>query len=292
MNWLVVIPCWGERHCDVFERVVFPAVVLAATKHSGTVRYLIHTTAHDRDRLQSVTHGYLRTLMLLPLEHNNFYQVLGACHKQALEYALDGECVAFINADMVPSVEIFSAAERRFATGKRLVVTTGTRTLDDTSAPPPIGAKSADLLLWAWCHPHQWTIDCTWGKMHTRVPSVVYFDREGFVNMHGFHLHPFALIKDRALDFKWTIDCNLVNSYSCDEIHVVTDAHELSFAELSPRERSYGQYPEYYGIDKMIEWAKETDEMQRWFFTHPIAIIGDGSDIGDRAICNQILAAL
>ena len=40
-----------------------------------------------------------------------------------------GEAVAFINADMVPSREVFAAAERRFSEGKRLIICSSLRTL-------------------------------------------------------------------------------------------------------------------------------------------------------------------
>lgn len=289
MSWLVIIPTWGQRHVDAFRKVVFPAIAAATAGMQSEFRFIIHNS-HDRDKIAEVTKGFSVEFMRVP-EVENFHHCLSTCHREAMAKATRGEYIAFINADMVPSVEIFRATEARLAAGKKLVVTMGTRTLAGTELPP-VGAKSADLLRWAWAHPHPWTVDCTWGSGRAQIPSVLYFQREGQVVMHGFHLHPFALVNDRPLRFGVTIDADLLEAYTHEETHIVTDADELSFAEISPRERDLGRGATPVNIQSMIRWAHSTTHTHRWLFTHPIAIIGDGSDVGDREVCSSILAGL
>lgn len=110
--------------------------------------------------------------------------------------------------------------------------------------------------------------------------------------MHGFHLHPFAFINDRPLSFGTTPDLDLAELFTIDEMHVVTSADELSFAEISPLSHDLGRQATKLGFENVARWAMHTLPLHHWQFGHPIAIIGDGSDIGDRDVCAALLAEI
>ena len=293
MNWVVLTPAWGERHVALLESVVLPAILAAAGGASGSVRFIVHTDQPERlARVFSFTcHGVEFRDPVACNERDSRHIKMSACHRDGVALVADGDCVAIINADMVPSLEVFSAAESRFEQGKRLIICMAPRTIAGDEHPP-IGTKSADLLKWAWAHPHQWTTDCIWDKGRSRIPSVLFFERDGSVVMHGFHLHPFAFVKDRPLTFGTTVDLDLAELYTIDEMHVVTSADELSFAEISPVSQDLGRQATKLGFENVAKWAIHTLPMHHWQFCHPIAIVGDGSDIGDRAVCSELLAEI
>ncbi len=66
---------------------------------------------------------------LVSLDDMADWEEFALANREALELAEPGEAVAFINADMVCSREIFAASERRFAEGKRLIMMAASRTL-------------------------------------------------------------------------------------------------------------------------------------------------------------------
>ena len=43
-------------------------------------------------------------------------------------------------------------------------------------------------------------------------------------------------------------------------------------------------------INDILNWAVKgvTSPLHLWFFNHPISIVGDGKDIGDRGLCAMI----
>ncbi len=285
MNWAVIIPAWGDRHITALERAGLPAIKEAGRGLPGRLRFIVHTD--DPRRLGIAFRGQDVAFRQPPQEMNRYLRMSG-CHRAALEEVEDGECVALINADMVPSVEVFHAAEARYAEGKRLVISMGIRTMAGKELPP-IAARAADLLRWSWSHPHTWTTDCIYESGHSRIPSVVFFEKDGNVIMHGFHLHPFAFINDRPLTFSTTADLDLAELFTADEMHIVTSADEMSFAEISPIAKDLGRQTDNLTVKSIARWASHTLPLHQWQFGHPIAIIGDGSDIGDRAACAEII---
>ncbi len=296
VDWAIVIPVWGpsgrlasNRHFDTFQHACLPAVVEASRRISGKARFIIHTDMHKQIEPVMQSSGVNYILQGVPAVSND-HNKLSACHRMAVAEAREGEAIAFINADMVPSVEVFSAAERAFAAGKRMILMAGTRTLSEEL--PPIGSPSIKLLRWVWANRHPWIRGCTWGEGKTILPSQVFFHQYDDVILHGFHLHPFAVVKDRLINFTSTIDYDMGRLFKRSEIHVVTRADEASFAEISPESRDFGYQGYVITIRSIAKWATCTLAEHRWLFTIPIAIQGDGHDIGDRMVVNEVLRAL
>jgi hypothetical protein len=231
--------------------------------------------------------------MVLPLlkGHQSTHALLGNIHRAAIAYAERGECIAFINADMVPSIEIFEAAEKRFRQGKRLIMMAATRTL---GGDPPIGSTSRELLRWTMDNQHPIITECFWGSGRAVDPWAIYFQHDDAIVLHGFHLHPFAVMNDRQLIFRRkTIDNDLPDNFRQPEIHVVIDADEAAFAEMSEPAPSLKLTPHPVNIETAVMWARRSaTPMHRWFFEQRIAICGNGADIGDGKMCHKILRAL
>jgi len=287
-DWLISMPAWGDRCVGAFVNTVLPAI-RAAANGRGRFRFLIHTDQSARIS-RAIGGDYQREFRPVPPGLNAHYS-LGDANREALQDARPGEAVAFINADMVPSIECFAAAERRFDEGKRLIIMAATRTL--SVKPPPVGASSIHLLSWCMENTHPSVRDCFWGEGFSSIPWAVYFRGPGdSVVLHGFHLHPFAVVKDkRPIAFEGaTTDRDLVDACSRDEIHLVTSADEAAFAEMSPPERTFPKLSHVINIESISRWGRRNaSETHRWMFSQPIAICGDGSDIGDRKICDEIL---
>ncbi len=288
MDWLIATPAWGERCVGLFVDKVLPAIKAAGARSGGTLRFMIHTD--DPKRIKQALEPFDHRVIPLPKGDNTPHVLLGECHRGAIAEAKQGECIAFINADMVPSVEVFEAAEKRFAEGKRMIIMAATRTL---GGDPPIGAKSADLLRWTMDNRHPMITECFWGTGRSNVPWAIYFQRGDDIVLHGFHLHPFAVLKDREIRFqRKTIDADLPDNFEQHEIHLVTSADEAAFAELSPP-ASFLKLRDEITVESIAAWAKgSATARHRWFWGHRIAICGDGQEIGDRQICKEVLRAL
>jgi hypothetical protein len=140
-------------------------------------------------------------------------------------------------------------------------------------------------------HRHPAIAQCFWGSGASGTPWAIYFERGDDIVLHGFHLHPFAAIKERALEFKGrTIDVDLADNYRQNEIHLITDADEAAFAEISPPERVFPLRPEPIDVRSIARWARShATPLHRWLFEQPITIQGSGADIGDRAVCAAVL---
>lgn len=287
MDWLITMPAWGARCLDSFVENALPAIDAARHGISGKIRFIVHT---DQPWLiDEVLQGYQRIIRPVPPSHNAHIS-FGDASREALEEARDGECVAIINPDMVCSREIFAAAERRFAQGKRLIMMAASRTAG--GAPPP-GAPSAEILDWTMQHRHPSIQECFWGTGRSHIPWAIYFERGEEIVLHGFHLHPFALMKDRNLAFEGTVDLDLPDNFKTDEIHVVTDRNEAAFAELSPPERIFSLIPHPLTIDDVAQWAHyHARPMHRWLFSHQITIKGNGGDAEAAAIAEKILQSI
>ena len=283
-DWLVTTPAWGERCVDAYLRYSLPAIKAAIQRISGRVRFVVHT---DRPfEVDEALTGFERRV-LPTTPGRDVHGTASNANREALEFARPGEFVAFVHADMVPSVEVFAASEARFIQGKRLIMMAASRTLGGT---PPIGAKSADLLDWTMQHPHPAIIECWWPLGRSIIPWALYFQVGSNVTLRGFHLHPFALMKDRDAHFEGTIDLDLLDNYRPEETHVVVDRDEASFAELSPPERTFPLLQGPLTTDYVAAWARRyASPMHRWLFSHRIAIKGDASDRSDVGVCDDIL---
>lgn len=286
MDWVISVPVWGKWHSEAFANATLPAIKQAMEHASGSrFRFVIHTGVIDLRDIARLLDGLDGTFRRA--EGENPFRMSAKANREAVELARPDEAVAFINADMVPSREVFSAAERRFDEGKSLIMMAATRTLDAT---PPLGSCSAELLKWTMQHRHPTIDECFWGTGQSPVPWAIYFEKDGNIILHGFHLHPFAILNDRSINFRGTIDADLVENYEHSEIHVVTDHDEASFAEMSPITRRFGTLDKPFNIDSVRRWAQlTTNETHRWFFEQPISIVGDCMKVDASGIVGAIL---
>jgi len=295
MSWLICIPVWGDHHLRLFETETVPALRVAlAVGGISDVRFLVHTD--NPLRVNLALEGFAADVRS-PHKFYSPYRIMSAAHRDALAAALPGERVAFVNADMVGSCEVFAAAERRFAEGKQAIMVTGTRTALGGERPP-CGAQARDLLAWAWEHRHPWTEDCVWGRGKSVVPSQLHFESGNSVITHAFHLHPWAVVASAKLRIDGlTIDDTLADSIALGCIHVVTDPDEAAFIEMSPPERpKFHRHQSPSTARSIAYWARGLNEtngprcsaLHRWQFQHRIVIKGDGADRSDVDVCNEI----
>jgi hypothetical protein len=291
-NWVVAIPVWGDEFTDKFLKWSLPAIkqALGKLEDGDSARFIVHT--NKEDKLRSAFEPYPVQFHPIP-GSGNAHEKLGDINRQSLQLSNVGEVVAFINSDMVPSIEVFSASSARFKEGKKMVLVMGTRVLEDSGfCVPPIGETSRGLLKWAWEHRHPWISGCIWGAGTSRSPTVIYFRVSDGVVLHAFHLHPFAVVKEKdALTFQGvTIDRDLQDQFPLDQVHVVTSADEMAFAELSPASKSMGDIP--HTIDKLYvaQFARNVaTPAHKWTFAQRIEIIGPATDLADVQTASEIL---
>lgn len=293
-DWTICIAVWGEAYRRKFTHLTLPAIFRALDRRaSGSARFVIYTDAALALR-PHFSREYPAEFRPVTATYDNKYLTISQASRQVLQQARVGEAVAFINADMVPSVEVFAAAEKRFQAGKQLIMCMGTRAYD--SVYPSPGMASRDLLSWGWEHRHHWTSDCTWGTGRSAIPSVIYCPVADGVVLHAFHLHPFAVLKtDAQLSFQGTtVDRDLLDYFSRDKIHVVTDADEMAFAELSRASYLSGARIRRV-IDPVFvaEFARDcVTPAHRWLFGHRIEIVGPATDHSDEHVAGEILGAI
>lgn len=286
-SWLVSVPAWGQRYINTFVDAAWPSILAAMQLSGADFRFLIHT---DNDAPISKCMGGHRVEFVKIEDNNTPHHILGECHREAIQRAHIGEKVALLNADIILSRECFSAAERRFQEGKKLIISAATRCAVDRDSDAPVGVTSRELLEWTMKNYHHTIEECFWGTGHTCVPWAIYFHTSNGVVLRGFHLHPFAVVKRNGLSFSGpTIDADLADRFQHSETHVVTNPDEMALAELSPPERRFG-LGDVMTEDSVAEWANtHASERHRWLFQHRIIIQGDGSGIEDIPICHKIL---
>lgn len=289
MTWVIGCPVWGEKYIHKFLTATLPAINAALSEVQGDIRFVIHTDdfpafigAPFRGKVEFHPVPYGRCL----------YSTFGNAHREILELAEDGDAIAFLTADIIVSKECFKNAESRFKEGKRAIVVTAARTMAEPEECP-IGVSSRDLLEFSFTHKHPVTEGCYWGKGRNTVTWAIYFEGERGTVCRAFHLHPFAVVNDRPLYFnRETVDLDLLECFEREEIHVVCDADEMSFAEISGNEKSL-PLGNPLCVDSVVRWARHnTTALQRWLFQHRICVRGRPDDRLDEEPCREILGVL
>lgn len=267
---MIAAPAWGNRCIYMFVHYALPALLEAADRVNGSIRFLVHT---DRPELiEEKMDGLDIDVRRMPVFMQK-YTGLGHAHRQALDACRTDEAIMFMTADMIVSHETMSACEAQFAAGKKAVAVAGVRAIEGND--PPIGVEGPFLAAWGWKHRHPWINACTWGSGGTVIPSHMYFEKPDGVAMHGFHLHPIAVIKHPELNFVGTIDDDLLEKLA-GYIHVVTDPAEMCVIELSPIwAADFGAKRTPNNVNDIVAWAKSnTSPQHRLLFKHHINIIG------------------
>lgn len=284
---LISIPAWGEWHTQTCVHAALRSV-RAALEHmaAATVRFLVHTDR--RDFLKPAFRGLDVEFRAVP-QHPNFYVTMGNCHREALAAARTGEAIVLMCADQVISGESLASTQRILSTAARAIFCVGPRAIGKPT-DVPVGISGRDLLAWGLANRHPWSSELVWGRGRSRALSLVYFEGPESVVAHGYHLHPFAVLKDRDVTFKRaTLDLDLIDCFSRDEIHVVTSPDTLSTIEISPLKKMVAIGPHPFDAAAVAGWAKNnTSPMHRWLFSHRLVLAGDGHGCGDGPVVADI----
>lgn len=287
-GWVIAVPVWGKRCNDLFFGPGLESHLAAIERlrevyrGSVRVRFVIQTDDPARVGAQVAARGF-EVMTLPPPAPNAPYLAFVAAHRHAIETARENERIALMNADMVMSIEALAVSEARFRQGKRAIIAAGTRTKAPTKSlwtgrfgPKPMASR--ELLAWTMMHAHTITKQCFWGEGRCHLPWGVYFRDGDSIVLRGFHLHPFAVVKDRDLPFKNTVDLALVDNYTRDEMHVVTDPDEMALAEMSPPDKVFADNEWPIDATAIFSWAlRGAGPTHWWNFGHRICIQGDPS---------------
>lgn len=295
---IVAVPAWGRHYTKTFLGPVLrthrAALAALRDEYSGTVhvRYVVQT---DEPVAVSRALGDLELTLVPPpsvQKARNPMRAMATAHAHAIESARTNERVILLNADIMVSTEAFVAIERQFRQGKKAIVTCGTRTLPGMFGPPgPLPAR--ELLAWSMRRPHPITTSCFWGTGYCHLPWGVYFREGNSIVLRAFHLHPFAVVKDRPLKFDGTIDMDLMDNYQHDEIHVVTDPDEMAMVEMSPKTKILGDNPWKIDVGQILAWAlRGARPMHWWNFTHRICVQGDASSVKEDERVAELVMSL
>lgn len=239
---VIAVPAWGSDYVELAVRFTLPSVLASlAARPVGALhpRFLIHTDDETPFRAclagQDVRFVPVRVPRIPkqdPLPKGT-WEAFKQSHRDAIAMTPKGSVVALLNSDIVVSRETFAAVDRILGAGvKKVIASVGIRTLIDGNTPP-IGADAVTLNRWVWSHRHRITDDNIWGRGRSAHPTILYFEDGENVSLHGFHLTPMFMLKDRNMAFRGTIDDDVLQRYNENEIYFVRDL-EMSFAELSP----------------------------------------------------------
>ena len=293
---IVAVPAWGKHYVNLFLGPVLRSHRAAIERlrrefqNTVQVRYVVQT---DAPVAIAKALGDLE-LTLVPAppseKKRNPMRAMATAHAHAINGAAEYERVILLNADILVSVEAFAAAERQFRQGKKTIVCSGTRTIKPwLSSFKPM--KARELHRWSMNYAHPITKSCFWGEGMCHLPWGLYFRQGDSTVLRAFHLHPFAVVKDRPLNFSGTIDMDLVDNFSHSDIHIVTDADEMAIAEISPPQKVLGDNPWPIDVGQIVAWAlRGARPMHWWNFRHRIIIEGDGAEVTeDEAVAEQVM---
>jgi hypothetical protein len=293
---VIAVPAWGRHYIKLFLGPTLRshrAAISALDKEfrgAMTVRYVVQTD--QPIEVARALRDFEVTIIPPPTEllRRNPMRSMSGTHQHAIDGAAEGERVILLNADMMISTEALVAAEYRFLSGKRAIVSASTRTVPRVFGPPePLPARQ--LLEWTMRHVHQIPKSCFWGSGRCALPWGVYFRENNAIVLRAFHLHPFAIVKDRPIKFTGTIDMDLIDNYRHEEIHLVTDADEMALAEVSPKWRTHGNSPWPIDVGAVLAWAiRGARSMHWWNFRHRIAIVGNPDSVSvDGPVADEVM---
>ncbi len=217
--WVISLCAWTPYYRAKLKMVALPSINAALAHATGPIQFILHTDVDIR---------------LFQPDPSALYQSFGNADRLALESAPEDANIAFLTSDIMVSKEFFRACEKRFVEGKRAIVGHAARTLvalEDC----PAGLSARQLLDFSLCreHRHPVTAGCVFGEGRNTVAWCTYWEGPKGTVARFFHAHPFAVVNDRALWFdRETVDLDLLERFTKDEIHVVVDADEVAFAEL------------------------------------------------------------
>lgn len=268
----ICIPAWGARYVQLAQRYTVPAVLKALDAADFDLRCRFHVFTDMP--------GYLRPLLAdedvdwQPMPKGGGFAGLTKAHRATMDAAGQGSIVLLLNADIVVSCEAIVNAVALLRGRVKVLASTGIRSVV-RSEPPPVGVDASALFAWAWRNRHPFMEDSVWGRGRTRLPTTIFFEKEGSVVCRCFHLHPFFVVKDRDLAFQGTIDDDLMARFKPEEIKVLGD-REIGFAELSPADRAFPSGPAVLSVAEVVRFGCNFLPEHVRNFSHGIRICGDG----------------
>lgn len=266
-----------------------PALYEAVRRLGEPVKFVIHTNSPDTVLLM------MRGLDVetRPIDEAQRYVALQQAHSDGIRTAPVGSRVVLLNADICVSGNLLQSVARHFNSGKKAVVLIGIRTAAGDEIPPA-GADPRELLLWAWEHRHQIVRDTEFPYGRSALPTNLFWTYEGSTVARGFHLHPVAILKEKEIDFKSTIDGDLLELFPRNSIHVVTDPDDCSMCEVSPPERRFPLEPRDLTAKGIaIRMSTRASPLHRWLFEHRIVVRGRAEEVTeDCSMAVDILSRL
>ncbi len=291
--WVISLAAWTPYYRAKLKLVALPSINAALAHATGPIQFILHTD--EPDDFKNVHFAGDVNIRLFEPDSRALYQSYGNADRMAIEFAPEDSFIALLTSDIIVNVEFFANAEKKFAEGKRCVIGSAARTL--ANFPDiPVGLKARELLDWGFdpIRRHPVTDGCMWGTGRNLVAWCTYFRGPQGMTARCFHMHPFALVNDRALYFAGTtVDLDLMDRFSRDELYVACDPDEFAWAEVSGLEKSIPQLPQPVSIASIVSWAKNhSTPLQRHLFSHRIIVQGNGDDHLDEEPCKEILRIL
>ncbi len=292
--WVISLCAWRPYYRAKLKLVALPSINAALAHATGPIQFILHTD--EPDDFKNV---HFAGDVILREFHGNvvgdtIYNSYGEADRIALEMAPEGANIAFLASDIMVSKEFFHASEKRFAEGKRCIIGSAARTMAPLDNCPA-GLSARELLDWSFSRErqHPATAGCYYGQGKNWVSWMTYFEGQHGTVGRAFHLHPFAVKNDRVLYFNGvTVDLDIIDRFTKDEIHVVVSPDEMAFAEISGLEKTVLQ-ADPVSINTIVRWARNhTSPLQRWLFTKRIVVQGTGEDHLDEEPANEILRIL
>lgn len=291
---LVSVTVWGERCVPLFTGPVLDSHADALRRFDGEVRYMVH--ADDPAVAKAIALKTGKAVECRPVVREsatrklkNDHATLKACQFEAIAAARPGEALVLLNADLLVSVECFAAIWHQVAAGKKMVICCATRTRPQEW--PKRQIQSAELLSWGMRNAHTITRECYYGSGTIDTPWAIYFRCGTSTVLRGFHLHPLAVVNDRALKFEKSVDWDLASCFAREDIHVVTGKDELALAEVSPAAKPWQSLGRPFGAQDILSWTRrKTIDFHWWLFSQRILIEGEDRDCGDCALHQALMA--
>lgn len=279
-EWLITTPVYGQYNWELFTQKTLPRIQNClegfANEHRR-VRWIIHT---DRTE-EAASMGIFDKIVPVSSEAN--FMTFVNAHKEVWNGAAEGTRVCFLSADIIPSKESFFFADKMIEDHRhRAVVTGGIRTT--APEPPPIGADARTLLEFAMKWPNSIISDTFYGTGHSMYPTNAYFfnaDRTSCVQ-RGFHLHPFAVVK-QASTFNGTVDDDLLEGFDEQYICVVCD-RQMALVEQSTEFKTMPRLDRPFTMDDFNACADHRARgTHKKFVRYQIRILGE-EQCGDKEI--------
>ena len=289
-KWLISVPVWGAPYVRVFSEAAAPALLAAVSRMGAPVKFVVHTDSPDAVRAALAG----QEVDLRPVPSKPTYVTLQEAHADAVLSAAPGDRVVLLNADLVVSGNLLARCAEHFAAGKEAVVLLGIRTILNEAARPPVDAAPRALLAWAWANRHQIIRDLEWGSGGSMLPTNLFFAEGGSVVARGFHLHPVAVVRQDSVQFKSTIDGDLLDGYLHERVHVVVDPDDCAMVEMSdPARRFPVRAAQLSAPGVAASMRARASATHRWLFTHRIGVLeGAAAMTADLQPCEAILRLL